>query len=88
MDGLLGALERPIATKRELKQAAIAAVLSDLDAELTEEATCKDHLQVRVEGNREVTRKLRHYRLERIRPLVFGCAAFVGHSSGNGRLGA
>ena len=33
------------------------------DGELTEAATCKDYLQVRAEGGREVTRKLRHYRL-------------------------
>ena len=36
------------------------------DGELAEEATCKDYLQVRSEGGREVSRKLRHYRLEAI----------------------
>ncbi|MFC7336129.1 virulence RhuM family protein [Haloferula chungangensis] len=36
------------------------------EGELTEEATCKDYLQVRLEGDREVSRKLRHYRLEAI----------------------
>jgi hypothetical protein len=36
------------------------------EGELTEAATCKDYLQVRAEGGREVTRKLRHYRLEAI----------------------
>jgi hypothetical protein len=36
------------------------------EGELTEEATCKDYLQVRSEAGREVTRKLRHYRLEAI----------------------
>ena len=33
------------------------------EGELPEAATCKDYLQVRTEGGREVTRKLRHYRL-------------------------
>jgi len=32
--------------------------------ELPEPATCKDYLQVRSAGGREVTRTLRHYRLE------------------------
>jgi len=36
------------------------------EAELPEAATCKDYLQVRAEGGREVSRKLRHYRLEAI----------------------
>lgn len=34
------------------------------EAELDEGATCKDYLQVRQEGGRQVTRTLRHYRLE------------------------
>lgn len=36
------------------------------EGELTEEATCKEYLQVRKEGKREVSRTLRHYRLEAI----------------------
>jgi len=36
------------------------------EGELAEAATCKDYLQVRNEGGREVTRELRHYRLEAI----------------------
>jgi hypothetical protein len=36
------------------------------EGELREVATCKDCLQVRSEGGRAVTRKLRHYRLEAI----------------------
>jgi hypothetical protein len=36
------------------------------EGELTEAATCKDYLQVRTEGGREVSRNLRHYRLEAI----------------------
>src|SRR5258706_13749993 len=36
------------------------------EGELPESATCKDCLQVRAEGGREVTRRLRHYRLEAI----------------------
>ncbi len=36
------------------------------DGELDEPATCKDYLQVRIEGGREVTRTLRHYSLPAI----------------------
>ena len=36
------------------------------EGELAEAATCKDYLQVRQEGSRDVTRRLRHYRLEAI----------------------
>ena len=36
------------------------------EGELSEEATCKDCLQVRPEGGRAVSRNLRHYRLEAI----------------------
>jgi hypothetical protein len=41
------------------------------EGELVERATCKDYLQVRSEGGREVTRKLRHYRLEVILAVGF-----------------
>ncbi len=36
------------------------------EGELAEAATCKDYLQVRQEGGRDVSRTLRHYRLEAI----------------------
>ena len=36
------------------------------EGELTEQATCKDFLQVRPEGTREVRRSIRHYSLEMI----------------------
>ena len=36
------------------------------EGELPEEATCKEYLQVRQEGQRSVSRNLRHYRLEAI----------------------
>ncbi len=36
------------------------------EGELVESATCKDYLQVRSEGGREVTRNLRHYSLHAI----------------------
>ncbi|GHU04346.1 toxin Fic [Alphaproteobacteria bacterium] len=36
------------------------------EGELNEAATCKDYLQVRQEGKRQVSRNLRHYRLEAI----------------------
>jgi len=41
------------------------------DGELSEAATCKDYLQVRFEGSREVSRNLRHYRLEAILAVGF-----------------
>lgn len=41
------------------------------EGELAETATCKDYLQVRREGKREVSRKLRHYRLEAILAVGF-----------------
>jgi len=34
------------------------------EGELSPEATCKDHLQVRMEGNRRVERQLTHYNLD------------------------
>ena len=36
------------------------------EGELDEAATCKDYLQVRFEGVREISRNLRHYRLEAV----------------------
>jgi hypothetical protein len=36
------------------------------EGELVESATCKDYLQVRFEGGREIARSLQHYRLEAI----------------------
>ncbi|MDO5581721.1 MAG: virulence RhuM family protein [Planctomycetia bacterium] len=36
------------------------------EGELDETATCKDFLQVRLEGNRQVNRKLKHYNLDAI----------------------
>ncbi len=36
------------------------------DNELSEEATCKEYLQVRREGNRQVQRSLKHYSLDAI----------------------
>jgi hypothetical protein len=41
------------------------------EGELSEAATCKEYLQVRAEGNREVSRSLRHYRLEGILAVGF-----------------
>ena len=41
------------------------------EGELVEAATCQDYLQVRSEGSREITRKLRHYRLEAIIAVGF-----------------
>jgi hypothetical protein len=41
------------------------------EGELTEAATCKDYLQVRREGGREVSRQLRHYSLPAILAVGF-----------------
>ncbi len=41
------------------------------EGELAQEATCKDYLQVRTEGGRKVTRKLRHYRMEAVLAVGF-----------------
>ncbi len=41
------------------------------ERELDKAATCKDYLQVRSEGAREVSRSLRHYRLEAILGVGF-----------------
>ena len=38
------------------------------EGELAEAATCKDYLQVRAEGERQVQRALRHYNLEEANP--------------------
>ena len=48
------------------------------EGELTEEATCKDYLQVRLEGQREVSRTLRHYRLEAIVAVGFRVQSMRG----------
>lgn len=41
------------------------------DGELVEAATCKDYLQVRQEGSREVRRRVKHYNLEAILAVGF-----------------
>jgi hypothetical protein len=48
------------------------------EGELTEAATCKDYLQVRSEGRREVARNLRHYRLEAILAVGFRVRSLRG----------
>jgi len=48
------------------------------EGELAEAATCKDYLQVRLEGSREVSRRLRHYRLEAILAVGFRVRSLRG----------
>ena len=48
------------------------------EGELAEAATCKDYLQVRLEGGREVSRRLRHYRLEAILAVGFRVRSLRG----------
>ena len=60
------------------------------EGELSELATCKDYLQVRSEGRREVTRQLRHYRLEAILAVGFRVRSHRGtqfRQWATGRLG-
>ena len=49
------------------------------EGELVEGATCKDYLQVRQEGDRAVTRKLRHYRLETVIAVGYRVRSHRGH---------
>ena len=48
------------------------------EGELSEVATCKDYLQVRSEGGREVSRSLRHYNLEAILAVGFRVRSLRG----------
>ena len=41
------------------------------EGELSEAATCKDYLQVRLEGKRSIQRQIRHYNLDAI--IAVGC---------------
>lgn len=48
------------------------------EGELSEPATCKDYLQVRREGARDVSRSLRHYRLEAILAIGYRVRSSLG----------
>jgi len=48
------------------------------EGELVEAATCKDYLQVRREGARDVSRSLRHYRLEAILAVGYRVRSYRG----------
>jgi hypothetical protein len=48
------------------------------EGELVEEATCKEYLQVRKEGRREVTRNLSHYNLQAILAVGFRVRSLRG----------
>ena len=50
------------------------------DGELDQEATCNDYLQVRTEGDREVSRQIAHYNL----PMILAVGFRVRSSLGNG----
>lgn len=56
------------------------------EGELAEAATCKDYLQVRAEGARQVQRALRHYNLEAI--LAVGYRSGLRRGSGAPTQGA
>lgn len=48
------------------------------EGELTEEATCKDYLQVRTEGTRQVKRSLKHYNLDAILAIGYRVQSSMG----------
>lgn len=48
------------------------------DGELEEEATCKDYLQVQQEGERTVSRKLKHYNFQMILAIGYRVRSKVG----------
>ncbi|MBQ8292362.1 MAG: virulence RhuM family protein [Bacilli bacterium] len=50
------------------------------DGELEESSTCKSDLQVRLEGNREVSRKILFYNLEMIIAIGFRAKSSVGNT--------
>jgi hypothetical protein len=54
------------------------------EGELSETATCKDYLQVRVEGKREVQRQIRHYSLDVIIAVGYRVRSHAAHSSRSG----
>ena len=49
------------------------------DGELEESATCKDYLQVRLEGSRQVSGNLRHYRMEAILAVGYSVPSHRSH---------
>lgn len=50
------------------------------DGELEEASTCKYDLQVRIEGNREVSRKILFYNLEMIIAIGFRAKSSIGNT--------
>jgi hypothetical protein len=50
------------------------------DKELTPEATCKEILQVQTEGNREISRQIKHYNLDVIIAVGYRINSVVGTS--------
>ena len=50
------------------------------DGELEEGSTCKSDLQVRLEGNREVSRKILFYNLEMIIAIGFRAKSSIGNT--------
>ncbi len=48
------------------------------DGELAETATCKEFLQVRIEGSRQVHRSLKHYNLEMILAVGYRVRSHIG----------
>jgi hypothetical protein len=48
------------------------------EGELDEQATCKEYLQVRSEGNREINRNLKHYSLDAIIAVGYRVRSSVG----------
>lgn len=56
-----------------------------MDGEREQAATCNDHLQVRIEGRREVSRRIAYYNLSMIMAVGFRVRSPEEVSSGAGR---
>ena len=48
------------------------------DGELSHRATCKDYLQVQIEGNREITRNVKHYNFQMILAIGYRVRSNIG----------
>ena len=68
VDGTIWLTQAQMAELFQTSPQAITQILATVyeDQELAEDATCKEFLQVRDEGSRQVRRTLKHYSLEMI----------------------
>jgi len=87
MDGTVWLTQAEMAALFDTAPQAITQLIKTIyaDGELTAGATCKELLQVRLEGTRQVERKLKSYSLPMIMAVVSASARRAGCSSGAGR---